>query len=130
MASAAEIAKGWTSRKVRHEEDDLKGLGLPKNVQEAILDVEACSHDLAERIVLAEQLWAEHPEHDLALEPGGHRQTTWAQRFEEVGGDIVEIVKESHDSPVRLIARDDLHAAADPASALQARLRANGNQAE
>jgi hypothetical protein len=126
MATAAEIARGWTSKKLRHEEDDLKGQSLPKNVQEAILDVEAHSHDIAERVALAEQLFEENPHDPLALEPGNHPQTTWAQRFEEVGGEIIEITKLSHEQPVKLTHRPDLHAAEspDPASALRARLRA------
>lgn len=124
--TAAEVAKGWTSKKLRHEEDDLKGHGLPKNVQDAILEVEGASHDIAERVALAEQLFEENPNDPLALEPGNHPQTTWAQRFEEVGGEIIEITKESHDQPVTLTYRPDLHAAdsADPASALRAKLRA------
>lgn len=124
-SKAQKVASAWKSKKQRHDEDDLKGQAIPANVQEAILDVEAHSHDLAERVALAEQLWATQPEHELALEPGEHRQTTWAQRFELVDGEIVEITKESHDSPVTLTYRPDLAGsdAVDPASALQARLQ-------
>lgn len=124
-ATAESVASAWSSRKQRHSEDDLKGQGIPKNVQEAILDVEFYSHDIAERVALCEQLWATDPTHELALEPGNHPQTTWAQRFEEVGDEVVEITKESYDSPVKVIYRPDLKAGSevDPASALQARLQ-------
>jgi hypothetical protein len=124
-ATAEKIAADWSSRKQRHDEDDLKGLGLPKHVQDAILDVEHWSHDIAERVALAEGLWETEPDHELALEPGRHPQTTWAQRFEEVGGQVVEITKESYDSPVKLKYRPDLKARdeVDPRSALEARLQ-------
>lgn len=124
-ASAEALAKSWSSRKQRHDEDDLKGQGIPKNVQDAILDVERLSNDIAERVALAEQLYETNPEHELALEPGNHPQTTWAQRFEYVGGEVVEIVKESADAPVKVVYRPDLTTAdqVDPASALQARLQ-------
>jgi hypothetical protein len=124
---AAKLASAWSSKKHRHEEDDLKGQGLPKNVQDAILDVEFHSHDIAERVALCEQLWETDPTHELALEPGNHPQTTWAQRFEFVDGEIVEITKESHDSPVKLVYRPDLvgDSEIDPASELQRRLQAD-----
>lgn len=127
-SKAAKVASAWNSRKQRHEEDDLKGQGIPANVQEAILDVEAHSHSIAERVALAEELHETEPTHELALEPGGHRQTSWAQRFEEVDGEIVEIVKESFDAPVKVIYRPDLKAAGqvDPASALQSMLQVPG----
>lgn len=124
-SKAAKVAAGWSSKKHRHEEDDLKGQGLPKNVQDAILDVEFHSHDVAERVALAEQLFEANPEHELALEPGNHNQTSFAQRYEEVDGEIVEITKESHDSPLTIVHRPDLTLPdeVDPASALQARLQ-------
>jgi hypothetical protein len=127
-ATAESIAKNWSSRKQRHDEDDLKGLGLPLNVQQAILDVENHSHDLAERVAWAEELHAVQPDHELALEPGAHGQSTRAYRFEEVGGEIVEVRKDSHDSPVKLIHRPDLTPpdAVDPLAALQSRLQADG----
>jgi hypothetical protein len=130
MPSAEKIAAGWSSRKQRHEEDDLKGFGLPKHVQEAILDVEANSHRIATNVARAEALWEAQPDHPLALEPGNHPQTTWAQRFEEVDGEIVEILKESHDTPVKLIYRPDLTppGAEDPLAALEASFRADDEQ--
>lgn len=126
-SSAAKLAADWKSKKARHEEDDLKGQGIPLNVQEAILDVEKHSHGIAERVALAERLWATNPNHELALEPGNHPQTTWAQRYELVDGDVLEIVKDSASSPVKLIHRPELSAAGqvDPASKLQGLLQSH-----
>jgi hypothetical protein len=130
MSKAASAAEGFSSRKQRHEKDDLKG--LPAVVQEAILAVEDASWDIHERTQLAEELHGEQPEHPLALEPGEHAQTSWAQRFEIVDGEVVEIVKESADSPVKVIHRPDLKggAAVDPGSALEARLQAPADPAD
>lgn len=122
---AAKIAKDWSSRKQRHETDDLKGSGLPEKVQAAILAVEDASWDIHERVELAEQIHESNPDHPLALEPGKHLQTTWAQQFEFVGGEVLEITKESATSPVTIKVRDDLHGGedVDPVSALEARLQ-------
>jgi hypothetical protein len=124
-ASAAEkLAAAWTTRKERVGEADVGG--LPDNVAEAVLAVEEASWAVHENVQLAEQLWAENPEHVLALEPDNHPQTSWAQRYEIVDGEAVEITKESATSPVTITYRPDLKVgeAVDPASALQARLQA------
>jgi hypothetical protein len=123
-SKAARLASGFSSDTERIEESDLKGQRLPENVQAAILDVEAASHSIQENVELAEKLWADNPEHPLALEPGEHSQTSWAQRFEVVDGEVVEILKESADSPVQVIYRPDLKPVTevDAASALEARL--------
>jgi hypothetical protein len=86
--------------------------------------VEANSWSIQENIDLAEKLWEDNPEHPLALEPGEHPQTTWAQRFEVVDGEVIEILKESSDAPVQVIHRPDLKPVTevDAASALEARL--------
>ena len=129
--SKASKAADFKSRKLRHTEADLKG--LPENVQVAILDVERVSHDIAERVEFAEQVYDLDPEHPLALEPGNHPQTSWAQRYEVVDGEVLEITKESSDSPVTIVVRDDMFADedVDPLSALESRLQAppgNGNE--
>lgn len=125
MASAESVAKSWTSRKAAPEKDDLKG--LPANVQEAVLAVVAASVDLGERVALAEELHGVDPTHELALDPESHTQSTRAYRFEEVGEEIVEIRKESHDAPVTITYRPELAPPdyVDPLSALQARLQAS-----
>lgn len=125
--TASKLAADWSSRKQLHAEDDLKGMGLPLHVREAILDVEANSKSIADRVALAEELWATQPDHELALEPGNHPQTTWAQRFELVGGEVLEITKDSYDSPVKLTVRPDLKAGdqVDPAAALQAHFQSH-----
>lgn len=128
MSKAETVAGSFKSRKVRHELDDLKGLGLPKHVQDAILDVEYHSHLIEERVAAAEALFERQPEHPLALDPESHAQTSWAQRFEEVDGEIVEITKESADSPVKVVYRPDLVAGeqVDPAAFLEASFRDAG----
>lgn len=125
-SAAAKLAAGYTSRKVNPEAEDLKGSGLPAKVQEAVLDVVKYSVDLGERVAFAEKLHASAPDDELALEPGNHGQSTQAYRFEEVGGEIVEIRKDSHDAPVQIIHRPDLTPPdeVDPRAALQARLQA------
>lgn len=121
LSKAAQVAANWAP-KVRPSDDDLDT--LPKNVAEGVRAVVAASVDIDERVKLCEALWKENPGHELALEPGNHPQTSWAQRFEEVGGEIVEIVKESAGSRVQIIYRPRAKLAnqIDPAAALQARL--------
>lgn len=122
-SKAAKVASGWNSRKQRHERADLKD--LPKKLQDAILSVEEASHDIAERVELAEELWETDPDHELALDPDSHPQTSWAQRFEFIDGECIEITKESAESPVTLTYRPDLVDASevDPRSALESRLQ-------
>lgn len=99
-SQAAKIASSWKSRKKQHEREDLKG--LPKAVQDVVLEVEFWSHDIDRRVTLAEQIWEKDPSHPLALEPGNHPQTSWAQAFVEVGGECLIVTKESAEEPVVL----------------------------
>lgn len=120
-SKAAKLASGWSSKKARNEEADLKG--LPKNVQEGILSVEESSHNIAEQVGWAEQLYASAPDDEFSLEPGNHPQTSWAMRYEIVDGEVIQILKEDADEPTQLIHRPDLVLGedVDPASALAAR---------
>lgn len=126
MSEAAKLAAGWTSRKAHFEPDDLKGSGLPQHVQDAIVDVCAVSKDLSERKALSLALHAEHPEHELATAPeDADRFFTFAYRYEEVGGEIVEIRTESAEAPVTITHLPGVRpaSAVDPGAALQARLQ-------
>jgi hypothetical protein len=112
---AAKVAADW--------DGDVKS--LPANVRAAVLDVEKTVDSLEKRVEMAEALYDVDPGHELALEPGKHGQSTAAYRFEEVGGEIVEVRKDSGRSKTRIIHRPDLVAASkpDPASAITALLR-------
>lgn len=119
--SKASKAAEFSTRKQRVEEDDLAG--LPESVKAGILAVEEASWDIHERVQLAEELWDTQPDSELALEPGNHAQTSWAQHFALVDGEIVEITKESATTPVTLTYRPELKPSGDPLSALQARMQ-------
>lgn len=123
-SKASKLASGYRSQKQAPEATDLKG--LPAHVQEAVLDVVKHSVDLGERVALAEELHEYEPDHELALDPESHTQSTQAYRFEVVDGEVVEIRKDSHDSPVQIIYRPDLTPSdeIDPLAELQARLQA------
>jgi hypothetical protein len=123
-SKASKLASGYTSKKVAPSADDLKG--MPANVQEAVLDVVRASVDLGERVALAEEVHAVSPEHELALDPETHDQSTRAYRFEVVDDEIVEIRKDSHDAPVQIIYHPEMTLAdeIDPLAELTARLQA------
>lgn len=122
QSKAEALAAGWKGT-ASPSDDDLKG--LPSNVAEAVRDVVANSTRIHENVKLAEAVWAESPGHELALNPDEHNQTSMAYRFEEVGGEVVEIRKDSAGSQVKIIHRPDLRPGekADPASLLAARLQ-------
>ncbi len=103
-SKAEKLASSWEG-KPYHDEADLKG--LPANVREAVLDVQATSKDLGERVARGHELHARSSGHPLALDPE-HEQPTRAYRFEEVGGEIVEVRKESADGDVTITYRPDL----------------------
>lgn len=107
VASKAEqLAASWGTNKARIESKDLER--LPDNVAEAILAVEEASWGIHERVQEAEALWETAPDSPEALEPGGHSQSEFSQRFELVGDEVVEVVKDSAEEPVRLVYRPDL----------------------